>query len=626
MPLRGRVVSGDSAQCRSRRLLPREVAADLVIVGGGLGGCAAALAALENNLSVILTEPTDWIGGQLTAQAVPPDEHPWIEQFGRNARYQKLRQGIRDYYRRHYPLTAEARASAILEPRSRRRFAALPRAEGGSGRAHGDAGPACLQRAAACAAGARADRGRGRRATGFAPWWSATARPARAMLIAPYFLDATELGDLLPMAGVEFVIGAEGRDQTGEPHAAGPPSPTTSRRSPAASRWSTSTARTTPSTGLPSTTSGDDFVPTLEASLAGTAARPDLLRPDHAQGRSTAASTPAAQGAGLWVYRRILDPRNFQPGAYPGKQRDHAGQLAAERLLARSAASAPGSRPPEAERHIARAKQLSLSLLYWLQTECPRPDGKTGWKGLRLRPDLVGTEDGLAKAPYIRESRRIQAEFTVVEQHVGTEAARGETHQAGCRGRDVSDSVGVGSYRIDLHPSTGGDQLHRHQLAAVPDPAGCTDSRAGSRTCCPPARTWARPISPMAATGSIPSSGPSARRPGHSPPSAWNSSSVHPPCGIRPIKPRGLSSAIDAARRRALLAEGAAGEIMPAHVKQECIDACNNGGGSDSCCQMGRRSEQYGAARQRPGIPVRVDLSRSAERTIRCVQRANPLT
>ena len=44
------------------------------------------------------------------------------------------------------------------------------------------------------------------------------------------------------------------------------------------------------------------------------------------------------------------------------------------------------------------------------------------WKGLRLRPDIVGTEDGLAKYPYIRESRRIQAEFTVLEQHVGAQA------------------------------------------------------------------------------------------------------------------------------------------------------------------------------------------------------------
>ena len=52
-----------------------ELAADLVIIGGGTGGCAAALAAARNGLRVIVTEETDWIGGQLTAQAVPPDEN-----------------------------------------------------------------------------------------------------------------------------------------------------------------------------------------------------------------------------------------------------------------------------------------------------------------------------------------------------------------------------------------------------------------------------------------------------------------------------------------------------------------------------------------------------------------------
>ncbi len=33
---------------------------------------------------------------------------------------------------------------------------------------------------------------------------------------AAYFLDATELGDLLPMTGVPFVMGFESRKQTGE--------------------------------------------------------------------------------------------------------------------------------------------------------------------------------------------------------------------------------------------------------------------------------------------------------------------------------------------------------------------------------------------------------------------------
>ena len=113
-----------------------------------------------------------------------------------------------------------------------------------------------------------------------------------------------------------------------------------------------------------------------------------------------------------------------------------------------------------AERHIARAKQLSLSLLYWLQTSCPRPDGGLGWKGLRLRPDVVGTEDGLAKYPYVRESRRISAEFTVLETHVATDARMkltGATTGDAVNAENFPDSVGIGSYAIDLHPTSGGD-------------------------------------------------------------------------------------------------------------------------------------------------------------------------
>jgi hypothetical protein len=114
----------------------------------------------------------------------------------------------------------------------------------------------------------------------------------------------------------------------------------------------------------------------------------------------------------------------------------------------------------EAARHLEGGKQLSLSWLYWLQTECPRPDGGTGWKGLRLRPDIVGTEDGLAKYPYVRESRRIRAEFTVTELHVGAEAraaATGAKSPAEATAATFADSVGIGSYNIDLHPSSGGD-------------------------------------------------------------------------------------------------------------------------------------------------------------------------
>ncbi len=73
--------------------------------------------------------------------------------------------------------------------------------------------------------------------------------------------------------------------------------------------------------------------------------------------------------------------------------------------------------------------------------------------------DVVGTEDGLAKYPYVRESRRILAEFTVLEEHCGRENRALVTggERSAVRAAKFDDSVGIGSYHIDLHPSTGGD-------------------------------------------------------------------------------------------------------------------------------------------------------------------------
>src|SRR4051812_50203973 len=89
---------------------------DVLVIGGGLGGVAAALAALRAGRSVVLTEEFDWLGGQLTSQAGPPDEHSWGEQFGVTASYRALRDGIRAHYRRHYPPTGAARRWAQLHP------------------------------------------------------------------------------------------------------------------------------------------------------------------------------------------------------------------------------------------------------------------------------------------------------------------------------------------------------------------------------------------------------------------------------------------------------------------------------------------------------------------------------
>jgi len=57
--------------------------ADVVIAGGGMGGCATALAACRNGLNVIMTEETDWIGGQLSQQGVPLTNTSGLKRTGR---------------------------------------------------------------------------------------------------------------------------------------------------------------------------------------------------------------------------------------------------------------------------------------------------------------------------------------------------------------------------------------------------------------------------------------------------------------------------------------------------------------------------------------------------------------
>jgi hypothetical protein len=431
---------------------------DVLVIGGGTGGCAAALAAARNGWRVILTEETDWIGGQLTAQAVPPDEHPWIETFGATRAYREFRARVREYYRRNYPLTAEARAQACLNP------------------GNGNVSRLCHEPRVALAVlnEMLAPYLSGARLTilcGHKPVAADVERDSVAavsvknlrtggevVLRAPYVIDATELGDLLPLTRAEYVTGVESQRETGELHA------------PSSAQPANQQAFTYCFTM--DYLEGEDHTIQKPASYEfWKNYRPQLTPPwpgrlldwqwTEPQTRSVARGRldPLEQKAGeeesnLWLYRRIADRRNFVAGTYPSDislvnwpQNDYwLGSLI----------DVPA---PEVEKHLQQAKQLSLSLLYWMQTEAPRPDGGAGWRGLRLRKDIVGTEDGLAQYPYIREARRIRAEFTVREQHVGTEARAKLTGRKPeeLQAERFSDSVGVGSYRIDLHPSTGGD-------------------------------------------------------------------------------------------------------------------------------------------------------------------------
>lgn len=430
-----------------------QIDCDVAVIGGGVGGVAAALAALRSELKVVLTEETDWIGGQLTQQAVPPDEHAWIEQFGSTAAYRRFRQGVREYYKRHYPLAAAAYSSEGLNPGNcgvsrlcHEPRVALAVLEGMLLPYLSRGQLVLLLEHQPVEAEVVGDRVAGVRVQ--------DSRLGRYREIrAKYVIDATELGDLLPLTGTEYVTGAESKAQTGEPHAAENPAPFNMQ----AITWCFTIEYRE---GEDHTIDEPDeyrfwrdFVPELKPAWPGrqlswTYTHPITTKP------ITADFDPRyqAERPGLWRYRRLIDPANFIDPRPPGVSLINWPQ---NDYLLGNVVEVSGA---ERAHHLERARQQSLSLLYWMQTEAPRADGGQGWPGLRLRGDLTGTDHGLAIRPYIRESRRIRAEFTVLEQHVGTEArqevlGRKEAVEA----ESFKDSVGLGSYRIDLHPSTGGD-------------------------------------------------------------------------------------------------------------------------------------------------------------------------
>jgi hypothetical protein len=96
-------------------------------------------------------------------------------------------------------------------------------------------------------------------------------------------------------------------------------------------------------------------------------------------------------------------------------------------------------------RALQNAKHASVGFLRWLQTSASATGHRIGAPELKLAPSIMDSSDGLSKHPYIRESRRIRALTTVVQQDVAIAG------QPGPRARPFADSVGVGWYPIDIH-------------------------------------------------------------------------------------------------------------------------------------------------------------------------------
>lgn len=396
---------------------------DIVVVGGSLGGVAAALRAGSSGASVCLLEATGWLGGQYSAQGVTkPDENRFIETVGSTASYRAFRHNLRAFYRNNHRLSGSGAAQPLFNPGgSYPGFGTEPRVAHNILLQSLQALPTVHVRLNTTVISTQAEGDLVR---------TVTARDqsgAQTTYGAQYFLDATDLGELLPMAGVAHSLGADARSETGEPLA------------PDAARadWI-----------QPIT-----MVVALERRPSGevhTIAKPAQYDELKAQQKYTVVdgyiSKMFVPSKDLWSYRRYIAAANFNDPVFPCDL--SMLNMGANDYQAATIPSGDANRDAEI---IAGAREASLAFVYWLQTECPRDDGSgKGYPELKVRTDQFGTVDGTSAQPYIRESRRIKAQYTIVQQDLD------QDYNAGPRAKNYDDSCGIGLYGgLDIHGLNG---------------------------------------------------------------------------------------------------------------------------------------------------------------------------
>ncbi len=411
----------------------KRIECDIAVIGASLGGLRAALAAANEGFKVVLTEETDWVGGQMTAQGVPPDENWYIEMQGATASYRSHRERIRDHYRALPNFSEELKKKDAFDP-------------GGSWVSRVAHDPSVshtifmselapfiesgqlifMPFTVPVSAQSEGDRIR-----------AVTVREPKSgeesLITAEIFIDGTEFGDLMPLAGVEHRCGSEAKSETGEPNA--------------------------PEVGVKEDLQPVTWVFALEM-VDELEEKDRIPKPEiYEKYRTLVANYDdnlvlswycigfngkkrllrmfsgevSPDSKGLWEYRRIVAQHNYtekvnEASLINWPQQDYAfGNLFGN---------------DEAEEHKRRAKEFSLCLAYWIQNDAPRIDGGFGYP-VRLAGKYLGTDDGFAKAPYVRESRRMKARFTILEQYIDREYAQ-----------DLfvcEDSVGVGFYSLDFH-------------------------------------------------------------------------------------------------------------------------------------------------------------------------------
>ncbi len=413
---------------------------EVIVAGGSTAALAAALTAAREGAQTCLLEPTDWVGGQLTASAVPAIDFAWHKVGELDVK--RAAHDPRNIPRELNELLAAVgnpgscwvsrncfRPDAFHDNRLQPAIAAQSRLQVFLNTVVKDVvtqpgvEDTIIESLVAIRRTARpgVDAWDRRLSAELGDWYSPTssARFVKETLrfrgvggAIPIVIDATELGDVLVLSGAPYLQGAEVLDGTTElaDDRCGQAAVV-----PFAMKYHTG-PRTEPPVPLP--TEHRDFY-----------------------------GLGAHSWERIWSYRRIIKaPGQALYGDVTLQNWNPGNDFPFGYLLLGAAAT-------EAQRSnwqggvdltaLAALELHAYGFYNWFKARAP--NGQSSW--LTLDREILGSSTGLAKMPYLRDTRRSVGldGFVLAGRHFRGTAAD-------VTGTRFADRVAIGSYVVDIHP------------------------------------------------------------------------------------------------------------------------------------------------------------------------------
>jgi FAD dependent oxidoreductase len=369
----------------------RSLATDVLVVGGGTGGVAAAIQSARMGVKTVLVEAGPWLGGMLSAAGVSATD-------GNHQLPSGLWQEFREQLYKTYGSAAALQTGWVSDTQFEPHvadsiFKAMAAKERNLQIIYGYF-PIAVNRHDTVITGAL----------------FASAKNDTLQVVAAITIDATEMGDLLPMAKIPYDLGMEAGVTTGE------------------------------NAGVQQT---NDIVQDLTYVA--------VLK-DYGAGKDCTIVKPSGYDAAEFDGSSTsywLSKANVKPSVDAAKMLQYAG-LPNQKFMLNWPLHGNDTylnlvelSPAAREKNIALAKATTVRFIYFIQTQL-------GYKNLGLADDEFPTADRLALMPYYREGRRVKGLVRFTMNDIADPFNRPTAlYRTG---------ISVGDYPIDHH--------HKKNLAA----------------------------------------------------------------------------------------------------------------------------------------------------------------